>query len=163
MIESGGVLLRGIEGVKDGVTLQNSMEEIDYTLPTRFVATAKDLFDLRERCKRKSKAEKTLELLHTQCNKLKANKDTDAKAREHYLAQIQRRDDHEVKCRLLRAQFEDFFHGFMTRFSALLSEDMKGLTEKLHMLLSSLSYQIRNCKDNLSSNPAAFKTRDWMA
>ncbi|CBZ26936.1 hypothetical protein, unknown function [Leishmania mexicana MHOM/GT/2001/U1103] len=153
IIQSSGTLVSGIEEVQDGVLLQDLMEELDYSLSTRFKQIAEDQRELKESRERKSKAEKTLRLLRSQCDKLQPKKDVDAKMQALYLTETQKRDEHEVECTRLRAEFEDAFHDFTTRFGILVYEDMKGLMEHLHRVLSALSYQIRKCKDNILAHP----------
>ncbi|AYU78660.1 hypothetical protein conserved [Leishmania donovani] len=153
MVQSSGALASGIEEVQDGVLLQDLMEELDYSLSTRFKQIAEDQRELKESRERKSKAEKTLMLLRSQCDKLQLKKDVDAKMQALYLTKTQKRDEHEVECTRLRAEFEDAFHDFTTRFGILVYEDMKGLMEHLHRVLSALSYQVRKCKDNILAHP----------
>ncbi|CAJ1024355.1 hypothetical protein, conserved [Leishmania lindenbergi] len=163
IIQSSGALACGIEEVQDGVALQALMEAIDYSLSARFEKIADHQRELKESCKRKSKAEQTLALLCTQCDKLKPTKDADPKAQAFYLAETQKRVEHELECTRLRAEFEDAFHDFETRFGTLVYEDMKELMEQLHRVLSALSYQLRKCKDSLLAGPATPQSLAVMA
>ncbi|KAG5502521.1 hypothetical protein JIQ42_05402 [Leishmania sp. Namibia] len=155
IIQSSGALVSGIEEAHDGVALQDLMEELDYMLSVRFEMMIEGQCRLKESCKRKSKAEKTLSLLRIQCDKLKPPKNADARAQALYVAETQKRDKHEVECLRLRAEFEDTFGEFTTHLGTLVYEDMKALTERLHRVLSALSYQFRKCKDGLLANAAA--------
>ncbi|KAK7196741.1 hypothetical protein NESM_000613900 [Novymonas esmeraldas] len=148
-IQCSGALVRGVEEVRDGVVLQDLMEELEYALSTRFEKLAEEQRDLDERRKRRCKAERTLTALQTQCARLRHAKDGDAKAQALHRAETQRCEEQHLECVRLRSEFDDAFHDFTSHLGQLVYEDMKGLTEELHKVLSALAYQHRKCEEAL--------------
>ncbi|KAG5479507.1 hypothetical protein LSCM1_04773 [Leishmania martiniquensis] len=155
IIQSSGALVCGIDEVRDGVALQDLMEELNHLLSVRFEMMVESEYQLKESWKRKCKAEKTLALLRMQCDKLEPKKNADARAQELFMAENQKRRKHEVECLRLRAEFEDTWEEFVSRLGTLIYEDMRALSEQLHRLFSALSYQFRECKGSLLANAAA--------
>ncbi|GET88435.1 hypothetical protein, unknown function [Leishmania tarentolae] len=91
--------------------------------------------------------------LRSPCGRLQLKNDSDAKMKALYLAEASKRDDHEVECTRLRAEFEDDRHDFRTRSGTLAYEDMKRIMEHLDWVLPALPYQVRKCTNNIVADP----------
>lgn len=171
-----GALRRGLAGIvgeKDskggGPQWDALQDEIEYSVKERFTAVHEAHKGLDDCRKRRSKAKKELDSAQAECDRLmkRGNGPTSAPAGDPsrssaatrtvaaaactaYEAALHKKESREVEFHRLHSEFEDEYAKFVAKLGAAVQDDVRGVTEVVHGVLTAVSYQFRKCTENVS-------------